>query len=168
MAKRKSSNKPLEWVFGYINTTALAVANHRIELGLKDDEVAEIHKVHSQLAAGNIDSAAADDVDLYMMLGMDPDVVADPSVAANHSDLEIFFEDSLQIQTDGVVAAGLAAFQSSANKVCDFDPPVLVGTDIGMVARGDTTVLGEFWVRVYFTRRKANVMELNQILLKRR
>lgn len=168
MARKSYSKKPLEWTNGFVNTTDATVTNYRIELGLKDDEVAEVHKIDSRIAAGNIASAAADDVDMHMMMGMDPDVVADPALAANHDDLEIFFEDSLEIQTDGTVGAGLAAFKSNSHKVSDFDPPVLVGTDIGMVVHGDATVLGEFWARVYFTRRKANVMELNQILLKRR
>lgn len=168
MAKKNYSKKPLEWTNGRINTVDATVTNYRIELGLKDDEVAEIHKVDSRISAGLIDSAAADDVNMYMMMGMDPDVVASPAVAVNHDDLEIFFEDRLRIQTDGIVANGLAAFRGNKDKISDFVPPVLVGTDLGMVAVGDVTVTGEFWVRIYFTRRKANVMELNQILLKRR
>lgn len=167
MAK-KNYKKPVEWVFGRVKTTDGTITNYRIELGLKDDEVAEIHKIDSRVSIGLIDSAAADDVNVDMMMGMDPDVIADPGVDTNHDDMEIFFENSLGVQTDGAVAAGLAAFVSDRQKVSDFDPPLLVGTDLGMVVHGDTTVDAEFWARVYFTRRKANVMELNQILLKRR
>lgn len=167
MSKR-NSKKPLEWVFGYVNTTNATVTNYRIELGLKDDEVAEIHKVDLSISLGTIPDAANDNVEAYAMLSMDPDVIADPSEAANHDDLEIFMEHEQGQQVE-VGAAGTSALnRGPMSKISDFKPPVLVGTDVGMVVVGDAAVPIQFWVRVYFTRRKANVMELNQILLKRR
>lgn len=167
MAKRSYGKKPLEWVYGAINTTDDTVTNERIELGLKDDEVAEIHRIETKIACGNVPDAANDDIDMYLMLSMDPDVEASPAVAANHEDLEIFYEDTYQVQQE-VGAAGTATLVNSHQKECQYDPPVLVGTDVGMVVIGDATITGEFGCRLYFTRRKANVMELNQILLKRR
>jgi hypothetical protein len=166
MSKR-SYKKPLEWVHGAINTTNDTVTNFRIELGLKDDEVAEIHKIDSSINHGNVPDAANDQLELYEMLSMDPNVIADPSVAVNHEDLEIFFDDSYQTQQE-VGGASTATLVNSHNKISDFENPILVGTDIGMVAKGDAAVACEFWTRIYFSRRKANVMELNQILLKRR
>jgi len=162
------SKKPLEWQFGYVNTTDGTVTNYRIELGLKDDEVAEIHKIDAKIGVGNIPDAANDDIEVFMMLSMDPDVAADPALAASHDDLEIFFEHEQAMQQE-VGAAGQSALnRGPVAKVSDYKPPVLLGTDIGMSVHGDAAVACDFWTRVYFTRRKANVMELNQILLKRR
>ena len=162
------SKKPLEWQFDHINTTDATVTNGRIELGLKDDEVAEVHRVDSHIGTSNIPDAANDDIKAYKMLSMDPDVASDPSVATNHEDLEIFFEHSQSMQQE-VGAAGTAALnRGPVSKEANFDPPILVGTDIGQVVKGDAAIPAEFWTRVYFTRRKANVSELNQILLKRR
>lgn len=167
MAKRNYNKKPLEWKFGYINTTDTTITNFRIALGLKDDEVAEIHQIESLISFGNIPDAANDEVVGDLALSMDPDVIADPSVAVNNEDLEWFFHDRSDIQLE-VGAAGATIMERSRKHVTPHDPPVLVGTDIGMVAAGDASIPCDFWVRIFFTRRKANVMELNQVLLKRR
>lgn len=170
MASRKGSyaKRPLEWVFGYINTTDDTLTNQRIELGLRDDEVAEIWKLDSQIDIGNIPDAANDDVVAHMLLSMDPDFVTDPTLAATHEDLEVLFEHHLHIQQE-VGAAGTAIQRNSDHKVSDFAPyPVLVGTDLGMCVQNDADIPVDTWLRVYFTRRKATVSELNQILLKRR
>lgn len=168
MAKKSYGKKPLEWVCDTINTTDGTVTNGRLELGLKDDEVAEIHRIDSHIGIGNIPDAANDEIDVYMMLSMDPDVDADPALAVSHEDLEIFFEHSQQMQQE-VGAAGTAALnRGPVSKAANFNPPILVGTDVGQVVHGDAAIACEFWTRIYFTRRKANVMELNQILLKRR
>jgi len=168
MGKKRSSNKPLEWKFGYINTTDATVTNFRIVLGLKDDEVAEIHKVMSAIIPAGFAAGGADDTALASMaLSMDPDVIADPAAAANQEDLEWFYmhfnDQQIELTTDGAFWALL-----SNEKNVDFDPPVLVGTDVGMVVHNDADINCMTWVRLYFTRRKANVMELNQVLLKRR
>ena len=168
MAKRSYSKKPMEWQFDAINTDSAVVQNGRIELGLRDDEVAEVHRVDSSISVGNIPDAANDDIDVSMMLSMDPDIIADPAVAINHEDLEVFFEHG-QVMQQEVGAAGTAALnRGPVSKAVNFNPPILVGTDIGQVVHGDADVCVEFWTRVYFTRRRANVAELNQILLKRR
>lgn len=167
-SRRGSSKKPLEWVFAAVNTTDATVTNTRIELGLKDDEVAEIHKIDMSIGVGNIPDTANDEVLQYAMLSMDPDIAVTPGTAANHEDLEVFFEHEQRMQQE-VGAAGQSALnRGPTSKISDFNPPVIVGTDVGMVVVGDANVTGAFWTRLYFTRRKATVMELNQVLLKRR
>lgn len=161
------SRKPLEWKFTAIATVNATVANARIELGLRDDEVAEIHKIESLVSFANIPDAADDEVEANLALSMDPDVAADPSIAANNEDLEWFFFDRSNIQVE-VGAAGVTVIEKARKHVMQYDPPVLVGTDVGMVAKGDAAIGCGFWVRLFFTRRRANVMELNQVLLKRR
>lgn len=166
MAKRSSSKRPLEWALGCINTTDATVTNCRIELGLRDDEVAEVHKI-STIIQGGLARGANDLTEYNMMLSMDPDISSDPSVAANHDDLEVFYEHVLELVVDLTVSGqsqGPVAIDCSEN----FDPPILVGTDVGMVVKGDAAEVGAFKARLYFTRRRANVMELNQILLKRK
>jgi len=167
MAKRGSTKKPLEWMFGFVNTTDATVTNYRIELGLKDDEVAEIHKVESLINFANIPDAANDEVQGDLAISMDPDVIADPSTAANNDDLELFFHDRSNIQIEAG-AAGTSVIEKARKHVTDHKQPVLVGTDVGMVVKGDASIACEFWVRIFFTRRRATVMELNQVLLKRR
>ncbi|KKL89746.1 hypothetical protein LCGC14_1911630 [marine sediment metagenome] len=166
MANR--NKKPLEWIFQNVNTANATPANARIELGLKDDEVAEIHKVMSYIAPAPYAAGGADDsLVLAMSLSMDPDVILTPIAEDNQDDLEWFYthrhETQIELTTDG--AYGLKTDDSKSE---DFNPPVLVGTDVGMVVLGDAALACQFWVRLYFTRRKANVMELNQVLLKRR
>ena len=168
MGTKRSSKKPLEWVYGYVNSVDATVTNYRIELGLKDDEVAELHKIDAKIAVDNIPDAANDEVVTYMALSMDPDIAADPALAASHDDLEVFFGHEANMQQE-VGGAGTAALNKGpVAKISDFAPPVLVGTDVGMVVHGDADIACSFSARLYFTRRKANVMELNQILLKRR
>ena len=161
------SKKPLEWKFAGINTTDTTVTNERIELGLKDDEVAEIHKVMSSIGPSAYTAGGADDSNLTTMaLSMDPDVIADPATMANNEDLEWFYLHRLDSQIE-LTTSGAYFGKLNSEKSEDFDPPVLVGTDVGMVVHNDAINCGS-WVRVFFTRRKANVMELNQVLLKRR
>lgn len=161
------NSKPLEWVFGYVDAAPSAVVtNYRIELGLKDDEVAEIHKIDSSIDAG-LTAGADDDVDVHMMLSMDPNVIADPAVTVNHDDLEIFYEHNSHQDRD-LTTEGQSQGSLTTRKISDFKPPVLVGTDVGMVVHGDAAENVYFWVRLYFTRRRASVTDLNQVLLKRR
>lgn len=164
---KKKTKRPLEWKMDIVNTTDATVTNGRIELGLRDDEIAEIHKIDSHLAFANIPDAANDSLAIYKMLSMDPDIVKDPSTGANNEDLEIFLQHSYQVQQE-VGAAGTATLVLSNEQTHNYDPPILVGTDVGQSVKGDATIACEFWTRVFFTRRKATAAELNQILLKRR
>lgn len=162
------SSKPLEWKFQHITTANATPTNGRIALGLRDDEVAEVHKVMTYVAPDAMPAGGVDDeLVLIMALSMDPDVVATPIAGNNEEDLEWFLthrhETQIELTTEGAWFAKLDDTQD-----VNFDPPVLVGTDIGMVVVGDAALACQFWVRVYFTRRRANVMELNQVLLKRR
>lgn len=171
--RRTTSKKPLEWVFNSIQTTDDTVTQDRIELGLKDDEVAEIHRVDSLIDHGILVDDQNNSVTVNMMLSMDPDIniARDPAVAVNHEDLESFFENQCSAQQEAAAAATAAMEKRSTKQTQDFDPPVLVGTDVGHIMHTEyaaAAVSGQSWVRLYFTRRKANVMELNQILLKRR
>jgi hypothetical protein len=157
---------PLEWKMDTIETSDATVTNGRIALGLRDDQIAEVHKVHSYINGGL--AAGVDDTTVFdMMLSMDPDIVADPSVPTNHEDLEIFFRHSLSLTRD-LTTSGQSDIKNDSELISDFDPPVLVGTDVGQVVTGDAAIAGSFWTRVYFTRRKATAQELNQVLLKRR
>jgi hypothetical protein len=168
MAAKRSSRKVLEWQCDCIGTTDATITNGRIDLGLRDDELAEIHRIDSHIGVGNIPDAANDEVSVYMMASMDPDVIADPSVAGSHEDLEVFFEHSQQMQQE-VGAAGTAALnRGPTSKSANFDPPIIVATDLGQVVKGDAAVACEFWTRVYFTRRKGSPSEVGKILLKRR
>lgn len=168
MAAKRSGKKPLEWKFASINTTNATVTNARIILGLKDDEVAEIHKVMSSIAPAAFAAGGADDfLQMDMALSIDPDVAVDPGVAANNLDLEWFYLHRLFLQSE-IETSGLSQHKHNDMNSEDFDPPLLVGTDVGMVVANDATIACESWVRIFFTRRKSTVMELNQVLLKRR
>lgn len=162
-----SSKKPLEWILDAIDTSSAAVTNGRIALGLKDDEIAEIHQIHTLIEMDNIPDAANDFVEAWVMLSMDPNVIADPETGVNHEDLEIFYEDHYAVQQE-IGAAGQSTLVNSHNKEAAYDPPILVGTDVGQAVKGDAAVAIAFRTRLYFTRRKATASELNQILLKRR
>lgn len=168
MAKKSRSKFPLEWKFANVTTANATPLNVRIELGLRDDEVAEVHKIMTEIAPDAFAAGGADD-DLVMILAlsMDPDVILDPITEANQEDLEWFYTHRQETQIE-LTTQGAYGLKTNSSKTEDFDPPVLVGTDIGMVVKGDATLGVHFWVRAYFTRRKANVMELNQVLLKRR
>lgn len=164
MGKRSYGKKPLEWKYGRIGTVDDTVTKARIELGLKDDEVAEIHKIDTMIDGGSDTNAVAQ---YDLMLSMDPDAIADPSLSVSHDDLEVFYEQRQSLR-GALLTSGQGFIKENARKVSDFPNPILVGTDVGMVVKGHATITGEFTARLYFTRRKANVMELNQILLKRR
>lgn len=163
--------KPMEWAYKMIATTTGAVDSDRIALGLRDDEIAEIHGVQSGIEINQIVEDDADDqVSTWMYLSMDPDAEADPASDDAHEDLETFYEDVLRFQTS-VGAAGQDAVVTSKTKTAVYSPPLLVGTDVGIVGIGldkDSDIERLYWARLYFTRRKATAPELNQILLKRR
>jgi hypothetical protein len=166
MAHRKGS-KPLEWVMDVINTTDATVTNGRIALGLKDDEVAEIHAIDSHIQFGNIPDAANDTVRGYKAVSMDPDTIEDPAVGSNNEDQEKFLLHAYAVQQE-VGGASTATLVLTDEQRRVYDPPILVGTDIGQVVIGDATISGEFWTRVFFTRRKASQLDLTNVLLKRR
>ncbi len=166
-SKRGSGKRPMEWKADSIATTSNAVTNGRIVLGLRDDEIAEIHKIDSTMSYLLLADAADGAVDLDKVISMDPDVSEDPSDIGESEDLEKFFYHTYQVQQE-VGAAGTATLRNSDQKTDYFNPPILVGTDVGQVVKGHATIACDFLTRVFFTRRKATAAELNQILLKRR
>lgn len=170
MARRTArSGIPLEWKTDFVNTTDATVTRGEIDLDLLPDEIAEIHRIDSSIFIGNIPDAANDDIDARKMLSMDPDADDDPTVNANLEDLEVFFHHGYEVQQE-VGAAGSVALRNSDSKQLELPEkyPILVGTNIAQVVKGDADVACEFITTVYFKRRKANATELNQILLKRR
>lgn len=165
--RKGSSKRPLEWKMDTITTTDATVTNGRIALGLKDDEIAEIHKIVSAITYANIPDAANDALFATKALSMDPNVAVSPFVMANNEDLEWFLNHPFHCQVE-VGAAGTDYFKLSDVMDVNFAEPVLVGTDVGQVVIGDAAVNVDFLTRIYFTRRKATASDLNNVLLKRR
>lgn len=188
MASRRSgrSNMPLEWVAKVLQCTDVltpAVVNDTLDFDLLQDEVAEILKIDSQLIV-SFDSFAdlADEGPINMDAGLSMDPSTSPSVAQLQAtadstyfeDLETYFTHKHRIAliTNDTATAIDQNFPLSDRKVEEYwNKPILVGTNSGMSLVGDVpTTAGDVWwfLKVYFKRRKASVMELNQILLKRR
>lgn len=180
MARRRvaRTRMPLEWAFG--NVTAMAVSGTvytgEIDLDLLPDEIAEIYKIDSTVELESSGSPEkADSVNFCMgVLNMNPDYnpVAGDMVKGGNAelDLETFFSHVVTVSTI-LTTSGAGKSPVSHTKISDFsDYPLLVGTNVGMAAIGSfvTDVDADFWVRLYFKRRKATATELNQILLKRR
>lgn len=170
-SKSSKSGKPLEWKgFGrVVAATDAAPVNTRIELGLRDDEVAEIHKIEyyiEMILAATTTGMRAD-----VCLGMDPDLDDAPLALGTTEDLETFHSNAFIGNILQAVADLDEIYPGEKFTQLQYVPPLLVGTDVGMssqftwlTADGSGAIMG----RLYFTRRKATVMELNQVLLKRR
>jgi len=161
------SKRVLEWKMDTIQTANATVTNGRIELGLRDDQIAEIHKIESHIASGLIEDSGDQLVCGYKAISIDPDVAEDPATGANNEDLEKFAFHSYQVQLQ-MGAAGTSTLRLNDEVTREYDPPLLVGTDVGQVVKGHASITMDFWTRVFFTRRKATASELNRILLKRR
>lgn len=164
------SHIPLEWKTDVITTSDNTVTTGEFDLDLLPDEIAEIVKIDSGMETF-VALAASDLVKLKMYISMDPDANDDPETNATLEDLEVFYNHSASFQGDYAEAteSGGLGVKVSDYKVSDFAQyPVLVGTNFAQVVKGDANNASEFRTTVYFKRRKANAMELNQILLKRR
>lgn len=162
-----SKKRPLEWKMDTITTANATPVNGRISLGLRDGEIAEIHKIVSSITYANIPDAANDALFATKALSMDPNVINNPYVLANNEDLEWFLHHPYHVQQE-IGAAGQNGLVLSDIQSFDFTVPVLVGTDVGQVVMGDAAIAVDFITRIYFTRRKSNAQELNYVLLKRR
>jgi hypothetical protein len=144
----------------------------RLELGLRDNEVAEIHKILLDVTLIE-DFDAAKTVDAYAWVSMDPDTswIGDPETA---EDLETIVDVVVSKSAQGILAGTEFVQDNVSSFQFDFNVrPVLVGTDLGLglyltTAVGNLDAGSLVYAKVFFTRRKANVSELNQILLKRR
>lgn len=179
MGKRVARTKmPLEWKTDTLNITDITAATPStgiFDLDLLPDEIAAILRIDSYLGLGDIGEIDSD-FEVGMYLSMDPDADKDPLVISNLEDLEIFFSHYYKHQ-QGLTTSGFYSASKDSKKTVDFTEfPILVGTNfsqvvncIGAVDFGGTTIDNlRVVTTVYFKRRKANAMELNQILLKRR
>lgn len=169
MPARRSSIHPLEWITDQIAVTDASVTNGRIGLRLDRDEIAEIHKVIITIDPSLLDDAADDLTDFHWAMSLDPDIIGDPEAVGTIEDLEVF--------AHGTAAKAMrvgAAGQSVESQMMRFDVnfpdkhPVLAGSDIGWVVRGDASLAADFTVIVYMTRRKARSNEKFNVLLARR
>lgn len=174
--RRKSivrDKMPLEWAYkSLVAVNAATNYSASIDLDLLQDEVAEIWKIDSTLEIDR-QMPNVDEMEQVMgILSMNPDISTDLTPIQSVDDLETMFHHRFSVREEAAGAvANLAVIKATDEKKYDSDQhPILVGTNIGMLLRyTSTTADNVTWlVRVYFTRRKATVTELNQILLKRR
>ena len=172
MAKANNSKKKfLEWTG--LSRTAVVTdtnpVNSKINLALRDDEVAEIHKLEVLIEL-SLDGAPTG-ARLDYALSMDPDIDDSPTADNTWEDLEVFHGDSFIKLPLQLIADVDEIDRDDKYKTINFSPPLLVGTNIGVSSKFTWITAdgsGALRIRVYFTRRKANIAELNQILLKRR
>lgn len=169
VAKRSSYKKPMEWVYAMDSNSLATVVTTRIELGLKDDEVAEILAIQGSIELPPLVESSDLLRTVDLLLSMDPDTTNDPTNGDSLKDLEVFYNTFNKNQTYSANATDFF-YQNLIRRAFEFTfpQPVLVGTDVGMATKCNAAAAHITEVRLYFTRRKANVMELNQILLKRR
>jgi hypothetical protein len=168
---------PLEWVK---KTKAMAtkatVYTETLDLDLLQNEIAEVWQIATRVHFPGVAAAGVADLSrITMYLSMNPDADKSPIIAANLEDLEVFYDHDYTVST--VVEATSTSVQRfddghiSSWKALE-GRPILVGTNVGVVGEWDSTAnmytSAMMAVRIWFTRRVANVSDLNQILLKRR
>lgn len=166
-----NSKKPLEWSgkMRLVTATDADPVNMKVNLALRDDEIAEIHKIQTEFRLGiaaTTTSARGD-----FVISMDPDCVQDPGEAVTFEDLEVFHSETRMRTPMQLVADIDEVVDDVKSRDIDFKNPVLVGTNLGVSSQITwltTDSVACIKVKVFFTRRKATVQELNQILLKRR
>jgi len=165
----KARNIPLEWVTDTIVTADATITNGEFDMNLLPDEIAMILAIDSTIESDVIPDAADDEIDMSMLLSMDPDANDSPAVVANLEDLEVFFHHWFSLQQQ-VGAAGTATLDKTSCKLLTLpsEYPILVGTNLSQVVVGDAAVATTFITRIYFKRKRATQSDLNQILLKRR
>lgn len=180
--KAARTKMPLEWKYkqGSLPTSGTDV-QFQVDLDLMPNEVAEIHLVESKIVhycTVASEGTPTQDQFVHVALGMsmDPDYDGEQSIltgaACELDDLEVFYDHQFtnKFDTEGA-EANFQFYKVVDEKHINFSPPILVGTNIGCncsLLNTPDEFDGIVGVRVYFTRRKANVQELNQILLKRR
>lgn len=166
-----TKNKILEWSSLMIHKVATDVTpeNHKINLALRDDEIAEIHKIHIETDLQIAATTTA--VQLDFAMSMDPDIVSSPGIQSTYEDMEVFYAFKRFLDIKQLVADIDQIIDTWKREEVDFKVPILVGTNIGVSSEVTwLTADSSAYIRlkVFFTRRKANIQELNQILLKRR
>lgn len=168
-SRRSIAKSPLEWVTDAIHTTDGTITNGRIQLRLDRDEIAEIKKVVVAIEPPWILDAADSLVNAGYMVSMDPDVIASPLTAANKEDLEIFMSGSWSAAMQvGAAGQTIQVGKWRDDLALPEGSPVLVGSDIGWVVEGNTGLIFEWGITIYFTRRKAKPHEKFNVLLSRR
>ena len=166
-----SKRKFLEWSgeMRLIEATDTDPVNSKINLALRDDEVAEVHKITTETMLGL--AATTTMAKLDMALSMDPDIKDDPGEETTFEDLEVFHSEHRVRTPQQLVADIDEVVDDGQHRDLDFSPPLLLGTNIGISSQCTWLTadgVASIRVKVYYTRRKANIAELNQILLKRR
>jgi hypothetical protein len=179
MAKRRKAapKKVLEWTYKkVVGDTKAIVYTDEIDLDLRDNQVAEIWHINSNMHLYDPAAAGADDYSFASgYVSTDPDAQAAPDINSTPEDAEIFyFQETSFI---GVASATPASFQTQkTNEVQQWaapdGKPILVGTNLGVVFEWNTTAdlftKASWGVRIFFTRRTASGLDLAHILLKRR
>lgn len=160
-------------------TTTMSTTLKTIDLDLLPDEIAEIRRIESLLLV-NWSAETDGYVQVASVLSTDPgtamgDIIVETEAvqAAQYEDLEVFFLQRVWEQ-QSITTSGMIMHDQVHEKAVDFmkEYPYLVGSNIGWnigcVEGTDIAGAVQAFMTIYFTRRRATVNELNQILLKRR
>ncbi len=92
-----------------------------------------------------------------------------PESEALFEDLECFYHHFEATVWQFITAVGATVYKMDYSKSLDFGGnPILVATNPAMVYINDTDCGLYYWLRLYFTRKKAGRDDLTRILLKRR
>lgn len=162
MRKGVNTKKGIEFVMVGLDAVAKdTLYKKEIKLGLLDDEMAQIIQIDSSITP----SAQVTYHEFGgMLLSLDPDSDNDPLVdtGGGLEDLEVLYNHRF----GGIGTSGCE------QKIENFDPPINVGTNIGMTLKVHATTGNPVGVKatvaIYFKRVKASDVELAKILLKRR
>lgn len=162
MRKGVNTKKGIEFVMVGLDAVAKdTLYKKEIKLGLLDDEMAQIIQIDSSMTP-SVETTYHDFGG--MLLSLDPDSDNDPLVdtGGGLDDLEVFYNHRF----GGIGSSGCE------QKIENFDPPINVGTNIGMTLKvheiQNNPVGVKATVAIYFKRVKASDVELAKILLKRR
>jgi len=171
MAKRVANRKVLEWVSEQVNLSAGSdVERAVISLNLDDDEIAEIHKIESEIEFTLPDTLVDGTFVGELMLSMDPSAsnAASPYSEVQYEDLETVYNHKYILDVHEATAVGQTVTVQNSCKEMSFDTyPVLLATNPSFLTQ-ETGVATEYNIRIWFTRRKAVGNELARTLLKRR
>ena len=178
MAAKKGSNKKvLEWVYKkVVGATKATVYTDELDMDLRDNQVAEIWRIDSNMHLYDPAAAGVDDYSFgSAYLSTDPDAAAAPDINTTPEDAEIFFFQEFSVSS--VLDGTATSFQTQKTNenlswAAPEGKPILVGTNVGMVFEWNTTgdyfTNGSWGARIFFTRRTASGLDLAHILLKRR
>lgn len=163
----------------YQLTTSAVTTLTTLDLDLLPDEIAEIRRIESTVCLnwsaetdGYAQAVSALNTDPGTAMG---DLIVETAAIqqAQYEDLELIFYHRVWEQQN-LTTSGLIMHNQVHEKIVDFmkEFPYLVGSNLGwnICAVEGTDIAGavQAFMTIYFTRRRATVTELNQILLKRR